>query len=176
MVQKSGDHIFQQLFAELSEATPEPAARTFLLDGSSVRAAHRQGLCETFPPGSNQHGESHWPLLRVLVAHDLHTGLAMRPEWGAMHGPEAVSEQGLLETAIERLPDGSTVMGDANFGVFSVAYAATRRRTQSYCALQRSARNGWPENRCALTSTGRWCGNRAGTTARVIRTCRRRPV
>lgn len=127
MVQKSCDHIFQQLFAEWSEATPEPAARTFLLDGSSVRAAHRQGLCETFPPGSNQHGESHWPLLRVLVAHDLHTGLAMRPEWGAMHGPEAVSEQGLLETAIERLPDGSTVMGDANFGVFSVAYAATQR-------------------------------------------------
>jgi hypothetical protein len=51
----------------------------------------------------------------------------MRPEWGAMHGPAAVSEQGLLERAIDRLPIGSTVMGDANFGVFSVAYVATQR-------------------------------------------------
>jgi hypothetical protein len=126
IVEKSSDHIFQQLVAQLSDA-PDPAARTFLLDGSSVRAAHSQQLCEAYPPGSNQHGESHWPVIRVLVAHDLHTGLAMRPEWGAMHGAEAVSEQGLLERAIERLPDGSTVMGDANFGVFSVAYAATQR-------------------------------------------------
>jgi hypothetical protein len=66
-------------------------------------------------------------VLRVLVAHDLHTGLAMRPEWGAMYGPDAVSEQELLERSIDRLPSGSTVVGDANFGVFSVAYAATQR-------------------------------------------------
>lgn len=125
IVQKSCDHVFQQLVAQWNDA-PEPAARTFLLDGSSLRAAHSRGLCETYPPGSNQHGESHWPLIRVLVAHDLDTGLAMRPEWGAMHGAEAVSEQGLLERAIERLPGGATVMGDANFGVFSVAHAATR--------------------------------------------------
>jgi hypothetical protein len=52
----------------------------------------------------------------------------MRPEWGAMHGKNAVSEQGLLEKAISRLPEGSTVMGDANFGVFSVAWAGTQNR------------------------------------------------
>jgi hypothetical protein len=51
----------------------------------------------------------------------------MRPEWGPMHGEEAVSEQALLERAIDRLPSGSTAMGDANFGVFSVAYAAVQR-------------------------------------------------
>lgn len=67
-------------------------------------------------------------MVRVLVAHDLHTGLAMRPQWGPMYGPQAVSEQGLLEQAIDQLPNGSTVMGDANFGVFSVAYSATQRQ------------------------------------------------
>jgi hypothetical protein len=92
-----------------------------------MRMAHSQSLCELYPPGSNLHGESHWSLLRILVAHDLQTGLAMRPEWGAMHGPDAVSEQALLERAIDRLPSGSAVIGDANFGVFSVAYAAARR-------------------------------------------------
>jgi hypothetical protein len=58
------------------------------------------------------------------VAHDLDTGLAMRPEFGPMHGPDAVSEQQLLEAAIGRLPEGSIVIGDANFGVFSVACTA----------------------------------------------------
>jgi hypothetical protein len=43
-----------------------------------------------------------------------------------MHGPDAVSEQRLLEKAIDRLPSGSTVIGDCNFGVFSVAYTATQ--------------------------------------------------
>jgi hypothetical protein len=61
------------------------------------------------------------------VAHDLATGLAMPPEWGPMHGPEAVSGQGLLERAIERLPTGAIAVGDANFGVFSVAWAAGQR-------------------------------------------------
>jgi hypothetical protein len=127
IVKQSCDRIFEQLVTQMDPAASAEVTRTFLLDGSSIRMAHSPALLKLYPPGSNQHGEGHWPLLRVLVAHDLRTGLAMRPEWGAMHGPDAVSEQELLERAIERLPDGSTVMGDANFGVFSVAYAATQR-------------------------------------------------
>jgi hypothetical protein len=127
MVQKSCDHIFQQLVEQFQGPESPASTRAFLLDGSSMRAAHTPELCKAYPPGSNQHGESHWPVLRVVVAHDLHTGLAMRPEWGPMHGAEAVSEQALLEGSMDRLPDGSTVIGDANFGVFSVAYAAGKR-------------------------------------------------
>ena len=126
IVQKSCDRIFEQLTTQLASPAAAGTARAFLLDGSSMRLAHSAELCESYPPGSNQYGEAHWPLLRVLVAHDLHTGLAMRPEWGAMHGPEAVGEQALLERAIGRLPAGAAVIGDANFGVFSVAHAAAR--------------------------------------------------
>ena len=127
IVEQSCDRIFEQLVNQMDQTVSQESTRAFLLDGSSMRMAHSPSLCERYPPGSNQHGEGHWPLLRVLVAHDLRTGLAMRPEWGAMHGPDAVSEQALLERAIDRLPSGSTVIGDANFGVFSVAYAATQR-------------------------------------------------
>jgi hypothetical protein len=126
IVQKSCDHIFEQLVAQVGKPASDGGTRAFLLDGSSMRAAHTPELCEAYPPGSNQHGESHWPVIRVLVAHELDTGLAMRPEWGAMYGDEAVSEQALLQTAIDRLPSGSMVVGDANFGVFSVAHAAAR--------------------------------------------------
>jgi hypothetical protein len=127
IVEKSCDHIFEQLVAQMSPSVAAGSLRTFLLDGSSMRTAHTPLLCKTYPPGSNQHGESHWPLIRVVVAHDLQTGLAMRPEWGAMHGDQAVSEQALLERAIHRLPPHAVVIGDANFGVFSVAYAAVQR-------------------------------------------------
>jgi hypothetical protein len=126
-VQQSCDRIFEELVARSRSAGSGPATRAFVLDGTSMRLAHSPALGELYPPGRNLHGEGHWPLLRVLVAHDVDTGLAMRPEWGAMHGPHAVSEQSLLETAIDRLPSGSTLIGDANFGVFSVAYAATQR-------------------------------------------------
>src|SRR5260370_35376854 len=52
----------------------------------------------------------------------------MRPQWGPMYGDHAISEQALLEQAIDRLPADSLMLGDANFGVFSVAYAAIQRR------------------------------------------------
>jgi hypothetical protein len=124
IVQKSCDHIFEQLVAQLDKPASSVGTRAFLLDGSSMRAAHTPDLCKKYPPGSNQHGASHWPVIRILVAHDLDTGLAMRPEWGPLYGEEAVGEQALLQRAIDRLPSGSTVIGDANFGVFSVAHAA----------------------------------------------------
>ena len=126
LVEQSCDHMFVQLVAKTDPAGQ--ARRAFIFDGSSMRTPHTPELCEAYPPGSNQHGEGHWPIVRVLVAHDVHTGLAMRPQWGPMHGPQAVSEQRLLEQAIDQLPSQSTVMGDANFGVFSVAYTATQRQ------------------------------------------------
>ena len=127
VVQKSCDHIFQQLIAQMGRSASSTATPTFLLDGSTMRVPHTSELCEAYPPSSNQYGKAHWPLLRVVVAHDLQTGLAMRPEWGPMNGDQAVSEQALLERAIDRLPERALVIGDSNFGVFSVAYSATQR-------------------------------------------------
>jgi len=127
VVEQSCDRIFQQLTAHLNGTLPTLGARAFFVDGTTVRTAHSPALCRAYPPGSNQHGQAHWPLLRMLVAHDLQTGLALRPEWGPVHGPQAVSEQALVAAAMDRLPEGSVLVADANFGVFSVAYAAAQR-------------------------------------------------
>jgi hypothetical protein len=127
VVEQSCDRVFDLLVAASQAHLPPLPRPAFFFDGTSVRLPRSEALRQLYPPGSNQHGESHWPLLRMLVAHDLQTGLAMRPAWGAMHGPQAVSEQQLLETGIDRLPGGAVVVGDANFGVFSVAWAAQQR-------------------------------------------------
>jgi hypothetical protein len=124
VVERCCDRAFQQLIQQAELAPDRRPA--FFFDGTTVRMPHCEELVETYPPTTNQHGVSHWPLLRLLVAHDLYTGLALRPQWGPVNGSQAVSEQGLLEAAIERLPGQAAVVGDANFGVFSVAYAAAQ--------------------------------------------------
>jgi len=99
----------------------------FLLDGSSIELEHCRELVGCYPPAQNQYGQSHWPVLRLLVAHDVDTGMASCPYWGPMYGPAAVSEQELAEKAMAHLPAGATVLGDRNFGVFWMAYAAQQR-------------------------------------------------
>lgn len=99
----------------------------FLLDGSSFELEHSRELIDAYPPAQNQHGKSHWPVLRIVVAHDADTGMASCPYWGAMYGASAVSEQELAEKAMDHLPMGATVLGDRNFGVLWVAYAAQQR-------------------------------------------------
>lgn len=126
-VQQCFDRAFMQLSEEMVGTIPAVEQRTFILDGTTARTPHSQALCAAYPLGSNQHGEAHWPLIRMVVAHNLHTGLAMRPQFGPMHGPQAVSEQGLIEQALDRLPAGAVVVYDAN-SVFSVAYAADQRK------------------------------------------------
>jgi hypothetical protein len=117
------DAIFTQLTAP-AEPDLGLLSRLYLLDGSSLRLEHTPSLVAAYPPGSNQYGAAHWPVIRTLVAHHLSSGLATRPCWGPMYGAEAVSEQGLVEQILPRLPDGAVLLADCNFAVFSVVWAA----------------------------------------------------
>ena len=54
------------------------------------------------------------------------------PAWGPMYGSQAVSEQFLAEQVIGRLPEGSIIVYDRNFGVFSVNWYAQPGRTIRY--------------------------------------------
>jgi hypothetical protein len=118
--------VTQRTFEYLHQLSPQGRLRDrlFLLDGSSIRLAHSKANLQRYPAAHNQHGDSHWPVLRIGVMHHVTTGLAMAPEFGPMYGQEAVSEQQLAEALIERLPPGSILIADRNFGVFSVAWHA----------------------------------------------------
>ena len=120
------EEIIEQLRQILGRGT-QGQRNVFLLDGSSMELEHCRELLSGYPPAQNQHGKSHWPVLRIVVAHDADTGMASTPYWGAMYGATAVSEQELAEKAMDHLPAGATVMGDRNFGVLWVAYAAQQR-------------------------------------------------
>ena len=119
------EEILQQLRQKLGMKGEEPAM--YVVDGSSLELEHCPELVRAYPVARNQYGKSHWPVLRIVVAHELQTGLAEPPCWGPMYGDEAVSEQALAERLMSQLPQGATLIGDRNFGVFWMAYAAQQQ-------------------------------------------------
>jgi putative transposase len=121
-----GREMIEQLRKMLGlEDSPRP--RVYLLDGSSIELEHSRELVKHYPPAQNQHGTSHWPVLKVVVLHELESGLAEEPCWGPMYGAKAVSEQELATGCMDRLGTGSVIVGDRNFGVLWVAHEAQRR-------------------------------------------------
>jgi DDE family transposase len=98
--------------------------RAFILDGSTITLAPTPALKAAFPPASNQYGLSVWPVAQLLVTHELESGCAILPEIGPMYGEQAVSELDLTKKILPRLPAHSVLLGDRNFGVFAVLYAA----------------------------------------------------
>lgn len=79
----------------------EPGVRrVYLLDGSSLELEHSRELVREYPPARNQHGVSHWPIVKMVVLHEVQTAM---------------------------LPAGSVILGDSNFRVLWVAYEAQQR-------------------------------------------------
>ena len=124
LVSRTMQELIEALRRRLLEADEQLPQRAYVLDGSSLQLEHEPELAQAFPPGSGGRGISHWPLLRVVVLHDLETGLAERPWWGPLNGPQAVSEQALAEHALQQLPAGRVIVADRNFGIFSIAWSA----------------------------------------------------
>jgi hypothetical protein len=100
--------------------------QVILLDGTTVALYSTKELKSVYPVSKNQHGESHWSVPRILLMHDLVTGVALRPEFGATGGPQAISETEMLKAALGRCPKGSVIVGDCNFGILRVVDMAQR--------------------------------------------------
>lgn len=117
--------------------------RVFLVDGTNLTLAPEPKLRTDFPPARNQYGEGVWPLVNMVVLHELESGCAVRPEIG----PKSTSEVELAKVALARLPEHSVIMADSNFGIFSMAYKTIEtghsfvfRMTESrFNALRRQA-------------------------------------
>jgi hypothetical protein len=124
LVRDSVNELIQRLRQHIGLPTSEGQRRVYVLDGSSLQLEYGAEMVKTYPQAEHRHGKSHRPVVRMVVLHDVDTGLAEQPCWGPMYGPQAVSEQALAEQATRSLPAGSVILGDRNFGIFSVAYHA----------------------------------------------------
>lgn len=161
--------VSEEIVEQLRQALNRDAAgqrNVFLLDGSTIELEHCPEILDAYPAAQNQHGKSHWPVLRMVVAHDVDSGLAQTPAWGPMYGTAAVSEQELAEQVMAHLPSGATVLGDRNFGVFWIAHAAQQRGLQALLRLTESrARKlagvfSHPGERDFIWEASRWDGGK----------------
>jgi len=115
--QSAADAVAVALVAESAPSLGD--RRVFVVDGSTLSLASSDALRRAYPPSHNQHGESHWPILRLVTAHELSSGAALRPEVG----PQTVGEVELSAALMKRLPASSVLIGDRNFGVFALAWS-----------------------------------------------------
>jgi hypothetical protein len=130
---ETAEQVCDATLAELSKRiAPEAELErpVMLLDGSSLSVEHSPSLLEAFPAGRNRRGLGHWGIVKWVALHDVRRGIALRPAWGPMYGPEAVSEQALARQAVRRSAAGSVIVGDGNFGIFSFAYAVVESRRE----------------------------------------------
>lgn len=97
--------------------------RAFIIDGTTMTLSPTSELRDAYPPATNQHGETVWPVMMLMVAHELQSGCALLPEFGAMYGPSNTSEARQAAAIGRQIPTGSLVLADAGFGIFSVAYS-----------------------------------------------------
>ena len=127
LVSRTVNELIERLRQRMGKPTAEGQPRVYVLDGSSLQLEYGAELVKAYPQAQNRYGKSHRPVVRIVVLHDVDTGLAERPYWGPMYGPRAVSEQALAEQATQHVPPGSVIIGDRNFGIFSVAYQAQQQ-------------------------------------------------
>jgi hypothetical protein len=109
-----------------------------VIDGTTITLAPTDPLVIAYPPATNQHGQTVWPVLMLMVAHELQSGCALIPELGAMYGPNRTSEAEQAAALARRIPKGSIVLADAGLGIFSVAHALDRAGHEFLMRLSKS--------------------------------------
>lgn len=151
VAERAADQVFHSLLPSLPQGETGPKGiagrRVFVVDGTSIALSPNAVLRQKWPPSSNQHGVGPWPICHLALLHELESGLTMRPESGAMYGPEAESEIVLAQRMIPRIPTPSVLLADRNFGVYGFVYHAvqaghdciTRLTEHRFRAMQKNA-------------------------------------
>jgi hypothetical protein len=119
--------LFEELFFLLNEKSIHWQGRpAIILDGTTLTLQPTAELRKAYPPGSNQYGQHSHPEMLVAVAHDLNSGLAYPPKFGAKTGKDAVSEISLGIELIGDFEKDTIIVADRGFGIFQVAFAAVK--------------------------------------------------
>lgn len=113
---------------QMGEAGYWKGYNVLLLDGTTMLLQASPKLIEHYGRHSNQHGASHWPLLRMVASFNLQSAALEQLEEDTIK----VSEQELTRRMLRKkvsISDGvahpTVYVADANFGVYSVMASVT---------------------------------------------------
>jgi hypothetical protein len=135
LVDQAADAI-NSAIAAAHRKTTHKGYRVYLIDGSTLQMAHTKANLEKYPQYENQYGKAHYPLVRVEIATDAITGVALRPSYGPYNGDEATNELALVEEILPRIPQGSVLIGDRYYGCARFASAAKRQGHDVICRVK----------------------------------------
>lgn len=97
-----------------------------LLDGTTFLARPYKDLVKTYGRHRNQHGQTHWVVMRAVGVFCAFSGCLLAVTDGSLHASEAALAAKLL---VGSLP-GMVWVGDRNFGIYRVVQAARRGRAE----------------------------------------------
>ena len=103
--------------------------RAFIIDGTTMTLSPTSSLRDAYPPATNQHGEAVWPILMLMIAHELQSGCALVPELGAMYGQDNTSEARQATAIGLRIPRGFA--GPCGFELRNISRRARDGRRRS---------------------------------------------
>ena len=151
------EHVADHVFETLVAATPPSFGnrRVFAVDGTTITLAPTPKLKQAFPPATNGSSTSVWPVWHWVVAHELASGCAIRPETGPMYGPEATSELALATRLLPRITARSVLLADRNFGIFAFVYAAQNAGHDVVSRLTQTRFRAWVKSATAV-GAGVW--------------------
>jgi hypothetical protein len=134
------ERFIDQVAQTIIDSTPDALndRKVYIIDGTTFKLAPTNELREVYPPATNQHGETVWPILMLTVAHELNSGAALRPEFGAMYGSKNTSEAKQAMALVQRIPTGSIIFADSGYGIFSVVDAMLARQQDVLIRLTKS--------------------------------------
>ncbi|MEY4179931.1 MAG: hypothetical protein RLY70_3505, partial [Planctomycetota bacterium] len=94
----------------------------FILDGTTITLPPTATLRKAYPPATNQHGESVWPVAQLMIATEMQSGCVLLPQIDPMYGENYAGEAEQARRIALELPEKSIILADAGFGIFSVAH------------------------------------------------------
>lgn len=112
----------------------------YVVDGTRIALSPTSELIKAYPPASNQFGKTVWPIMMLTVAHELQSGAALRPEFGAVYGENNTSEAEQIEKLAQRIERGSVLLADSGYGIFRVVYRCKHEAGHDVVARLTNAR------------------------------------
>ena len=131
------ENVVDTLFTSMTCPEAEQDVKdVYIFDGTTLSIAHSAKNIAEYPQFRNQHGPAHYPLVQVVAAVNVMTGLALRPAMGPYCGKNAGGEIALAEQILPRLPKGAIAIGDRYYGMFRFAYAAKNNNVPVLCRFK----------------------------------------
>jgi hypothetical protein len=139
VVAHSLTHAAGCLREELGAAALWCGRQVALIDGSTIRLAATNDLHAHYGASHNQHGENHWPIMRILAAFHLYSGGVE----AVMEAPYSCGEVSLAVTLLRAAVPGWVWVGDANFGAYRIAQVAHHQQQDLVVRLRTDRVQRW---------------------------------